>query len=139
MSATFFETRTTYFKKELHPLIDQPRTCHFFMLYCIKLLFAKVNRGIAILRKLQYVSPRKALLTIYKSFVRTHFHYGDVIFDHLYYDSFHAKLESYQYKAALAMTGAIKGSSTEKLYQELGIEHLRSRRWFRKLSFLQNN
>ena len=40
------------------------------------------------------------------------------------YDSFHA---------ALAMTGAIKGSSTEKLYQKLGIEHLRSRRWFRKL------
>ena len=31
------------------------------------------------------------------------------------------------------MTGAIKGSSTEKLYQELRIEHLRSRRWFRKL------
>ena len=31
------------------------------------------------------------------------------------------------------MTGAIKGSSTEKLYQELGIEHLHSRRWFRKL------
>ena len=31
------------------------------------------------------------------------------------------------------MTGAIKGSSTETLYQELGIEHLRSRRWFRKL------
>ena len=30
------------------------------------------------------------------------------------------------------MTGAVKGSSTEKLYQELGIEHLRSRRWFRK-------
>ena len=31
------------------------------------------------------------------------------------------------------MTGAIKWPSTEKLYQELGIEHLRSRRWFRKL------
>ena len=31
------------------------------------------------------------------------------------------------------MTGAIKGSSTKKLYQELGIELLRSRRWFRKL------
>ena len=37
-----------------------------------------------------------------------------------------------QYKAALAMTVAIKGSSNEKHYQELGIEHLRSRRWFRK-------
>ena len=33
------------------------------------------------------------------------------------------------------MTGAIKRSSPEKLYQELGIEHLRSRRWFRKLCF----
>ena len=33
------------------------------------------------------------------------------------------------------MTGAIKGSSTEKLYQELGIEHFCSRRCFRKLCF----
>ena len=57
----------------------------------------------------------------------------DVIYDQSYNDSFRANLESYQYKAALAMTGAIKGSSTERLYQELGIEHLRSRRWFRKL------
>ena len=56
-----------------------------------------------------------------------------MIYDQSYNDSFDAKLESYQYKAALAMTGAIKGSSTEKLYQELGIEHLCSRRWFRKL------
>ena len=31
------------------------------------------------------------------------------------------------------MIGAIKGSSTKKRYQELGIEHLRSRRWLRKL------
>ena len=34
-----------------------------------------------------------------------------MIYDQSYNDSFHAKLESYQYKAALAMTGAIKGSS----------------------------
>ena len=51
--------------------------------------------------------PRETLLTIHKSFIRPHF--GDVIYDQLYNDSFHAKLESYQYKAALAMTGAIKG------------------------------
>ena len=43
------------------------------------------------------------------------------MYDQSYNDSFYAKLESYQYKAALAMTGAIKGSSTEKLYQELRI------------------
>ena len=89
---------------------------------------AKASRGIAILRKLQTVLPREALLTIYKSFIRPHLDCEDVMFDQSYNDSFHAKLESYQYKAALAMTGTIKGSSTEKLYQELGVEHLRSRR-----------
>ena len=96
-------------------------------------VFAKNNRGIAILRKLQTVLPREAVLTIYKSFNRPHFDYGDVIYDQSYNDSFHGKLESYQYKAALAMTGAIKRSSTQKLYQELGIQHLRPRRLFRKL------
>ena len=69
--------------------------------------------------------PREALLTIYKSFIQPHFDCGDVIFDQSYNDSFQAKLESYQYKAVLAMTEAIKGSSTEKIYQELGIEHRR--------------
>ena len=43
------------------------------------------------------------------------------------------KIESYQYNAALAITGAIRGSSKEKLYQELGFEYLSSRRWLRKL------
>ena len=33
------------------------------------------------------------------------------------------------------MTGAIKRSSTEKLYQELEIEHLRSRRWLKNYAF----
>ena len=97
-------------------------------------VLAKVNRGVTILRKLQSMLPREVLLTIYKSLIRPHFDYGDVIYDQSY-NTFHAKLQSYQYKAALAMTGAIKGSSTEKLYQELGIEDLRSRRWFRKLCF----
>ena len=77
--------------------------------------------------------PREALLTNYKSFIGPHFDYGDVIYDQSYNDSFHAKLESYQYKAALAMTVAIRRSSTEKLNQELGIKHLRSRPWFRKI------
>ena len=55
------------------------------------------------------------------------FDYGDAIYDQSYNDSFHAKLKSYQYKAALAIFRAIKRSYTEKLYQKLGIEHLRSR------------
>ena len=43
------------------------------------------------------------------------------------------KLESIQYNACLALTGAIRGSSKEKIYQELGFESLRVRRWYRKL------
>ena len=51
----------------------------------------------------------------------------------MYSDFFHAKLEFYQCKGVITMTRAIKGSSTEKLYQELGKEDLRSRLQFRKL------
>ena len=35
------ETRTIYFKKETHCLIDQPSKCHIFMLGCIKSIFFK--------------------------------------------------------------------------------------------------
>ena len=42
------------------------------------------------------------------------------------------RLESTQYNACLAVTGAIRGTSREKLYQELGLEPLRLRRWYRK-------
>ena len=38
-----------------------------------------------------------------------------------------------QYNAAIAITGAIRCTSSEKLYQELGLESLRPRRWLRKL------
>ena len=46
----------------------------------LETVLAKVNRFIAILCKLQSVLPREALLTIYKSFVRPHFYYGNVTF-----------------------------------------------------------
>ena len=44
-------------------------------------------------------------------------------------------IESVQYIAALAITGAIRGSSREKLYHELGLESLHDRQWYRKLCF----
>ena len=44
------------------------------------------------------------------------------------------KSEKPQYDAALAITGAIRGTSQEKLYAELGIESLKFRQWFRKLA-----
>ena len=72
---------------------------------------------------------------MYKSFVRPHLDYGDVIYDQHYDNSFHQKLESIQYHAALAITCAIRSSSKEKLYQELGLESLQQQRWFRKLCY----
>ena len=59
--------------------------------------------------------------------------YGDIIYDQPHNSSFCKKIESVQYKAALAITGAIQGTSCEKIYQELGLESLKSRRCFRRL------
>ena len=72
-------------------------------------IFIKTSKIIGLIRKLQPIIPRAALLTIYKSFLRPHLDYGDVI----YHRAFN---ESVQYNAALAITGAIGGSSREKLY-----------------------
>ena len=54
--------------------------------------------------------------------------YGDIIYDQPQNESFCDKIESVHYKAALAITGAIQGTSREKNYQELGLEPLKSRR-----------
>ena len=80
---------------------------------------SNVNKTVGIIRKLENVLPRSALLTIYKSFIRSHLDYGDIIYDKAFNESFHAKLESLQYNATLAITGAIKRSSTEKIYKDL--------------------
>ena len=65
----------------------------------------------------------------------SHLYYGDVIYDNSSNEIFCQMIESVQYNAALAITGAIRGSSREKLYQELGFDSLRDRRWHRKLYF----
>ena len=49
-------------------------------------------------------------------------------------ETFINKIEKAQYDSALAITGAIRGTSREKLYAELDTESLKFRRWFRKLA-----
>ena len=99
----------------------------------LKSIFNEVNKTIGLLRKLHNTLPRLPLLTICKSFIRPHLDYGGVIYDQACNVSFHQKLESIQYNSALAITGTIRGTSTEKLYNELGLETLEKRRWYRKL------
>ena len=91
--------------------------------------FSIINNGIALLRKLRHSIPRKPLLSIYKTFLRPHLDYCDVIYDKPHNEKFTDILESIQYNAALA----IKGTSKEKLYNELGLEYLKDRRWMRRL------
>ena len=94
---------------------------------------AKVNRGIGILKKLSGFLPRNSLITLYKSLIRPHLDYADIIYDQPNNLTLCNKIETCQYNAAVAITGAIRGSSKERLCQDLGFEHLSSRRWLRKL------
>ena len=82
----------------------------------------KVNKTIGLLRKLQNTLPITSLITILKSFIRPHLDYGEIIHDRAYNTSFHQNIELIQYNTALAITGAVRGTSKEKLYQELGFE-----------------
>ena len=88
----------------------------------------KVNKIIGLLHKLQNTLPRTSLITIFKSFIRPHLDYGDIMYDRAYNTSFHQNIESIQNTAALAITGAVRGTSREKLCQELGFESLQQRR-----------
>ena len=87
----------------------------------------KVNRGISVIKKLRYSLPWKSLITIYKALLRPLLDYGDIIYDQPHN-------ESVQCKVTLAITGAIQGTSRKKIYQELGLESLRARRWYKRLS-----
>ena len=113
-----------------------------------KLTFAKhtsqkisiAHKGIGIIK---YMSSTKTLDQIYMIFVRPHMDYCDIIY-HLPRSTsafdcpinlnfMMQSLESTQYQAVLAVSGAWKGSSTTKLYEELGWESLSDRRWLRRL------
>ena len=64
------------------------------------------------------------LITIYKAFIRPHLEFGDVLYDQAFNNSLKEKLESFQYNTCLVLTGAIRGTSKEKIYQELELESL---------------
>ena len=81
----------------------------------VKEKIAKANKGIGLIRKLAHVLPRQSPLTIYKSFIKAHLDYGDIIYDYPSNESFCNLIEKVQYNAALAITGAIKGTSQLKI------------------------
>ena len=73
----------------------------------LKGVLDKISKTMGLICKFQPILPRFSLLTIYKTFIRSHLDYGDIIYDQTYNGSFHRKLESIQYFACLAITGTI--------------------------------
>ncbi len=110
----------------------------------IKAAISKTRKGIGLLKCLSKYLPRHTLNELFKLYVRPHLDYGDVIYHipakvcefsgNTILPNLMEKLESVQYSAALAVTGAWRGTSREKLYAELGWESLSSRRWSRRLT-----
>ena len=123
------------------PVASQSFTKHLGMILDSKLNFnqhlsekiSKTNRGIGLIKRLRYDLSRKTLITVYKSHIRPHLDYGDIIYDRPNVENFVNRIESVQYNAALAITGAIRGTSRERIYEELGFESLAKRRWYRRL------
>ena len=128
------------------PVVSLAFTKHLGIVLDSKLSFeqhlsekiSKANKGIGLIKKLCYDLDRKTLLAIYKSHIRPHLDYGDIIYDRPNIDTFVSKLESVQYNACLAITGAIRGTSKERIYDELGLEHLSKRRWYHRLCHFWN-
>ena len=76
----------------------------------------KTSKEIGLLRKLHRIITIPPLLTICKSIIRPYLDYGDIIYD-----------------KAWNTSGAIRGTSKEKLCQNSGLESVEKKRWYRKL------
>ena len=110
----------------------------------INAAISKTRKGIGLLKYLSKYLPRQTLSELYKLYVRPHLDYRDVIYhipakisqfsQDMTLSNLMERLESVQYSAALAVTGAWRGTSREKLYAELGWESLNFRRWSRRLT-----
>ena len=61
--------------------------------------------------------------------------YADIIYDKPFNESFKTKIEMIQYWTALVIIGAIKGTSSDRLYQKISLESLTDRRWSCKIFF----
>ena len=110
ISLNNIQVERTNFQKHLGLILDEKLNFKQHVDSAI----SKVSKGISVIKKLRHTLPRKSLITIYKVFLRPLIDYGDIIY--------------------LAITGAIQGTSCDRIYAELGLESLNARRWYKRLS-----
>ena len=104
---------------------------------------SNARKGLGIIKLLSRFMSIKDLDLIYKMYVRPHLDFCDVIYhkpvianpfdSSINLNYLMNTLERIQYHAALAITGAWKGTNLNKIYEELGWESLTDRRWSRRL------
>ena len=102
----------------------------------------KTKKTIGMIKHLSKYLPLRTLILMYKSLVRPHFDYCDIVF-HIppeengmfnnngqngILPNLMKKIESVQYQAALAISGTWSGTSRVKIYEQLGLESLSDRR-----------
>ena len=101
----------------------------------------KANKNIGIIKHLSKYFPFKTLNQMYKTFARTHMDYCDIIYHQAskittsgqVLTSLMEEIERVQYRGALAVTGAWKGTNRSRIYEELGWESLSDRRKVQRL------
>ena len=96
-------------------------------------VYEKASKRLNMLKFVIYKFDRSILTSLYKSLIRPLMEYGDVIWNNCC-DCDSALLDTVQYEAARLVTGAIKGTSSARLYKELAWESLSSRRKLHLLS-----
>ena len=105
--------------------------------------FITAKKNIGVLKYLWKFLPLQTLDQIYKTLVRSHLDYCDIIYHipphhnqpplGVFLNYLMEMVERIQYQAALAITGTWSGSSRLKLYEGLGWESLLKRRMCRRV------
>ena len=98
----------------------------------IRNIAKKANMLISCLRFYKYTLTRKALETMYKSFILPIFDYADIIWDGCT-DAQSKLLEDLHLEAIRIIIGGVRGTSKHKIYEESGFCSLKERRDRHKL------
>ena len=93
----------------------------------VKSVLSKCRPLISCLKTFKYRLSRKALESIYKSYVLPHFDYADVLWDNCTQEQAQ-NLENLHLDALRTIIGTVRGTSHQKLYTESGFTTLAERR-----------
>ena len=90
---------------------------------------AKANKRLDVLCRLSHILDRKTLTIMYNSFIRPVLEYGDIIFNGCT-EAQSLQIEAVQKRAARIITGAIRGTPTRTMYDDLGWVTMKERRMY---------